>query len=88
MQFSSVQDVNAPLDFVFQQLSDFDSYEAYGLRTGASVERIDDLDKKGPGMCWHLQMDLRGKRREIDLELLEFRPDNLLKFFIKSSKGL
>ncbi len=38
MQFSSVQDVNAPLDFVFQQLSDFESYESYALRTGADVD--------------------------------------------------
>lgn len=46
MQFSSVQDVNAPLDFVFQQMSDFESYESYGLRTGADVERADTLTEK------------------------------------------
>lgn len=85
MQFSSVQDVNAPLDFVFAQLSDFESYEAHALRAGAEVERVDSLTEKGVGMCWKVVGDLRGKRRKADLELTEYRPDNLLKFFVKSS---
>lgn len=85
MQFSSVQDVNAPLDFVFQQMSDFDSYESYGLRTGANVERADALTEKAAGMIWDVTGDIRGKRRKISIELTEYRPDNLLKFFVKSS---
>ena len=85
MQFSSVQDVNAPLDFVFQQMSDFEGYEAYGLRAGADVERQDTLTGKAAGMQWKVEGDLRGKRRKINIELTEYRPDNLLKFFVKSS---
>ncbi len=85
MQFSSVQDVNAPLDFVFQQLSDFESYESYGLRTGADVERQDALTEKGKGMMWNVTGEMRGKRRNLNIELTEYRPDNLLKFFVKSS---
>ena len=85
MQFSSVQDVNAPLDFVFQQLSDFESYEFYALRTGADVDREDSLAEKATGMTWNVSGDLRGKRRKVRIELTEYRPDNLLKFFVKSS---
>jgi hypothetical protein len=87
MQFSSVQDVNAPLDFVFQQMSDFESYESYGLRTGADVERSDSLTEKAAGMVWDVSGDFRGKRRNLEIELTDYRPDNLLKFFIKS-KGV
>jgi hypothetical protein len=87
MQFSSVQDVNAPLDFVFQQMSDFESYESYGLRTGADVERSDNLTEKAAGMMWDVSGDFRGKRRNLEIELIDYRPDNLLKFFIKS-KGV
>ena len=85
MQFSSVQDVNAPLDFVFQQLSDFESYESYALRTGAEVERIDTNSEKCAGMQWKIQGDFRGKRRKFNIELIEYRPDNPLKFFVKSA---
>lgn len=85
MQFSSVQDVNAPLDFVFQQLSDFESHESYALRTGAHVERGDDLTETAAGMLWFAEGELRGKRRKVQIELIEYRPDNLLKFFVKST---
>lgn len=85
MQFSSVQDVNAPLDFVFQQMSDFESYEAYGLRTGVDVERKDTLSEKAAGMKWRVEGEMRGKRRKLNIELTEYRPDNLLKFFVKST---
>ncbi|GGA05751.1 SRPBCC family protein [Neptunicoccus cionae] len=85
MQFSSVQDVNAPLDFVFAQLSDFESYESYAMRVGAEVQRTDDLAQKGVGMCWNIQGDFRGKHRNFEIELTEFRPDNLLKFMVVAS---
>lgn len=85
MQFSSVQDFNAPLDFVFQQMSDFESYEAYGLRAGANIERLDALNEKGAGMVWKVVGDMRGKRRKLNIELTEYRPNNLMKLFSKSS---
>jgi hypothetical protein len=85
MQFTSVQDINAPLDFVFQQLSDFDSYESYALRIGADVDRTDKLTAKAAGMSWHIVGDFRGKNREIKIRLTEYQPDNLLKFTIESS---
>jgi hypothetical protein len=85
MQFTSVQDVNAPLDFVFQQLSDFDSYESYAMRVGADVKRLDKLSEKNAGMCWQIKGDFRGKNREMAVDLEEYRPDNLLRFLVKMS---
>lgn len=85
MQFSSVQDVNAPLDFVFQQLSDFDSYESYAMRIGADVKRMDQLTQKAAGLRWSIDGDFRGKKRKFDIQLTEYRPDNLLKFLVVAS---
>jgi len=85
MQFSSVQDVNAPLDFVFQQMSDFDSYEAFALRSGAEVERQDALTMKEAGMQWFIRGELRGKHRDVQVELTDYQPDNIMGFLIKSS---
>lgn len=85
MQFSSVQDINAPLDFVFQQLSDFDSYESYAMRIGAEVKRMDQLTQKGAGLCWNINGEFRGKARKFDIQLTEYRPDTFLKFLVKSS---
>lgn len=45
----------------------------------------DTLAEKATGMTWNVSGDLRGKRRKVRIELTEYRPDNLLKFFVKSS---
>lgn len=85
MQFTSVQDINAPLDHVFEQISDFDSYEDYAMRIGANVERQDQLTSKAAGMCWNFQGELRGKERDIDIELTEYNPTQQLQFNCVSS---
>jgi len=85
MRFTSVQDINAPLDFVFEQISDFDSYEAYAMRIGAQVERTDNLPGKQAGLAWNFVGDLRGKTREVDIDLVEYKPERLLTFNCISS---
>ncbi len=84
MQFTSVQDINAPLDFVFAQLSDFDAFEAYAMRVGAQVERRDSLTQTGAGMIWNFIGELRGKVRDVDIELTGYRPPKSLKFQCRS----
>jgi len=80
MRFTSVQDINAPLEHVFEQISDFDSYEAYAMRIGAQVERTDDLPGKQAGLAWHFHGDLRGKTRDVDIDLMEYKAPRHLKF--------
>ncbi len=88
MQFTSVQDINAPLEHVFAQISDFDSYEAYAMRIGATVERTDQLTQKQAGMCWHFSGELRGKNREIDIELEEYsQPKEIKLNFVSAGIG-
>ncbi len=85
MRFTSVQDINAPLDHVFEQISDFDSYEAYAMRVGAQVERTDNLPGKQAGLAWNFQGEMRGKMRDVDIDLLEYTPNRYLKFNCISS---
>ena len=84
MQFTSVQDINAPLEFVFAQLSDFDACEAYAMRVGAQVERKDNLTRTGVGMIWNFVGELRGKTRDIDIELTSYSPPTALNLQCKS----
>ncbi|MEM9852339.1 MAG: SRPBCC family protein [Pseudomonadota bacterium] len=87
MQFTSTQDINAPLDYVFQQLTDFDAYESFALRRGAQVQRKDNIPSKGIGLTWNVVGEFRGKVRDVDIQVVEYRPDNILKFMI-TSKGI
>ena len=52
MKFVAHEDVEAPIDFVFEQMSDFPALERSALRRGAEVQRVDTVPDKTPGMAW------------------------------------
>ena len=68
MQFSTKEDIEAPIAEVFDMLYEFESFERAAMRRGAEVRRVDDLAAPGVGMMWQAVFDLRGKRREVELE--------------------
>jgi len=76
MKFVAREDVEAPIEFVFAQVTDFPAIERSGLRRGADVRRVDSLTEKAPGMVWDVEFMLRGKRREAQLELTSLDPPN------------
>lgn len=84
MKFSSKEDVEAPIDFVFAQVSDFASLERSALRRGAEVQRVDDLTSAGAGMAWDAAFEFRGKRRQTRLELVEYDAPNAMNFLSTS----
>jgi carbon monoxide dehydrogenase subunit G len=80
MQFSSKEDIDAPIDQVFVLLTDFDGFERAALRRGAEVQRVDDLEEPGPGMAWDMAFMLRGKLRKMRLTMTEFDGPNQMTF--------
>jgi hypothetical protein len=76
MQFSSKEDIEAPIDAVFREITDFQSFERSALRRGAEVRRTDARDEPGVGMSWHARFMLRGRRREVDIDLVEYDVPN------------
>lgn len=79
MKFSTKEDVEAPIDAVFTMLCDFESFERSAMRRGAEVQRVDQMNVPGPGMTWRVAFDLRGKRRELELEMVTFdRPNEMV----------
>lgn len=80
MQFSSQEDIEAPIDEVFAMLSEFESYERAALRRGIDVRRGSEELIRGVGMKWDATFSLRGAEREITLELTEFDPPNGMRF--------
>ncbi|MBM1633325.1 SRPBCC family protein [Sulfitobacter mediterraneus] len=79
MKFSTREDLEAPIDAVFAMLCDFESFERAAMRRGADVRRVDRLDDPGIGMQWHAVFELRGKRRELQVEMVQFdRPNEMV----------
>jgi hypothetical protein len=79
MKFSTREDIEAPIEAVFEMLCDFDSFERAAMRRGAEVQRLDDMRTPGVGMTWAAVFQLRGKRREIELEMVTFdRPSDIV----------
>ena len=85
MKFTAKEDIEAPIDFVFEQMSDFDAMQRAAIRRGATVQRKSGAAQQpGVGMAWHVAFDLRGRRREADVELVEYDPPNGTRFEAKS----
>ena len=76
MKFSAREDIEAPIDFVFEQVTDFQAFERSALRRGAEVQRVDALPEPVVGMAWDASFKLRGKMREVKMELTDIDPPN------------
>ncbi|MCW1956698.1 SRPBCC family protein [uncultured Lentibacter sp.] len=78
MQFSAKQDIEVPIESVFAAVTDFDGFTTQALRRGAEVVRVDTLTGPCAGMTWQVGFEFRGKRRDMEIELLEVvRPSDL-----------
>ena len=78
MKFSTKEDIEAPIDAVFEMLCDFEGFERSAMRRGAEVQRVDKLAVPGVGMMWNAVFEMRGKRRELQIEMVTFdRPNDI-----------
>ncbi len=63
MKFKSKEDLDAPIEKVFELLADFERHERSALRRGIEVSRVDSLKAPGVGARWDAQFRFRGKPR-------------------------
>jgi len=78
MKLATREDIDAPIEAVFEQLSDYDGFERAALRRGADVRRTDSKPDTGVGMTWRVEFKYRGKQRKLNLEITEHdRPDRI-----------
>ena len=79
MKFSAKEDIEAPIEAVFDMVSDFEGIERSALRRGAEVQRVDAMRASGVGMEWDVAFMMRGRRREVRLTLSGFEPPNSIR---------
>jgi len=76
MNFSAREDIEAPIDFVFRQVSDFEGFERAAMRRGADVQKFPSAGLDPVGMAWKVAFDFRGKPRVMDGKLVEMNAPN------------
>jgi len=85
MNFTTKEDIEAPLENAFALFSDFDQFERSALRRGAQVRRTDSLKRRGVGMTWDASFKFRGKARKIAAELIAYDPCDSYQIDVQSS---
>lgn len=80
MQFTTREDIEAPIEYVFDVVSNFEGFRRQAMRRGAEVARLDSLEKPGVGMSWALAFPFRGKRRNMEIEMTEYAPTSHMVF--------
>ncbi|MGY9050125.1 MAG: SRPBCC family protein, partial [Rhodobacterales bacterium] len=85
VNFTAQEDIKAPLDQVFAELSDFEAILAAVTQQGGEVQRTDDGDATGVGSRWSSAFELNDKMREITVTLTEYVPPNAMAFVAVSA---
>ena len=85
MKIVSRHDIEAPPDFVFQALTDFDSWERSAMRRGAEVTRTDKLTVPGAGLSWLVRFRFRAKDRKLTVRLTGIDTPSRLSFALKGT---
>ncbi|MDG1376763.1 MAG: SRPBCC family protein [Yoonia sp.] len=65
MKFSTKEDIEAPIDYVFARVTDFNGFERQALRRGADIKRIDEGVQPTVGAAWQVAFKFRGKDRKM-----------------------
>ncbi len=87
MKLTAKQDIEAPADFAFAQLTDFESWERGAMRRGAEVSRADNMRAPGVGMSWLAKFRYRGRDRNITLKLDSMDPEGMIGFTAGSTQA-
>lgn len=84
MRLKSTHVINAPKDYVFDRISDFDSFERYIHEQGGTAERTDDVAGIQVGMSWHISGTFRKKNRKVDMTLDHYYPSDKMKYAVET----
>jgi len=86
MKLSAREDIEAPIAFVFQRVSDFARFERRAMRQGADVSRRSE-GMAEIGMIWDVVFDFRGRSRKVQAELTRLESQHAIEI-ISQSDGL
>ncbi len=87
MQFSAREDIEAPINSVFEMVADFERFERMAMRRGIDVRRTTQGVPVEAGTTWETEFKLRGKPRQMSVVMTDCdRPAQMR--FEANSKGM
>jgi uncharacterized protein YndB with AHSA1/START domain len=87
MQFSAREDIEAPINSVFDMVADFERFERMAMRRGIDVRRAVGGSVVAAGTTWETEFKLRGKPRQMSVLMTDCdRPAQMR--FEATSKGM
>lgn len=78
MKFSTREDIEAPIDYVFAQITDFEGFEKQAMRRGTDMQRADNAAIPGEGSSWDIAFKYRGKDRKMNAKISRLDAPNEL----------
>lgn len=79
MKFSTRDDIEAPIDYVFARVTDFNGIERQALRRGADIQRLDHAPVAVEGSAWQVAFKFRGKDRKMKATIGKLDAPTLLR---------
>lgn len=87
MQFTAREDIEAPINAVFEMVADFERFERMAMRRGIEVRRMSGHMGVVPGTTWETEFKLRGKPRQVSVQMADCDPPSHMRFEA-ASKGM
>ena len=78
MKFSTREDIEAPIDYVFAQITDFEGFEKQAMRRGTDIQRLDNAAIPSEGSSWDIAFKYRGKDRKMNAKISRLEAPNEL----------
>ncbi len=85
MKFSTKEDIEAPIEQVFDMLSEFEMFERSAIRRGIEVQRLHNVAHPQIGMAWEVRFEMRGKPRDLTMVLAEYQRPVVIRFDLSSA---
>ena len=74
MKFSAREDIDAPIEQVFEAVSDFDAFERRMLRRGVDIRRDEAVPLDQVGASWKAKIAWRGRVYDVDAMVVDLSP--------------
>ncbi len=87
MELATREDIEAPIDFVFEQITDFATFERSIMRRGGDVERLSGDATAAVGTSWQVKFMLRGAERHAKAEIVEIDRPGMLVLAVTSKNA-